>query len=158
MRTHPIPASKMTRPILSSRIPQARSPRRTSFATADSTGPSSVSPLSMAMETDIWRRYRRWSRGSSGTRQRRSASFTSETLHAVELALTGVMDGLIVNIVDDAPTTVYEIASLVGSPIEPSAEPLTDPWMGRMDGSRSRALGFHPTVPTVYQAKQQGIL
>jgi hypothetical protein len=58
MRTHPIPASKMTRPILSSRIPQARSPRRTSFATADSTGAFSVSPLSMAMGTDIWRRYR----------------------------------------------------------------------------------------------------
>jgi UDP-glucose 4-epimerase len=81
-----------------------------------------------------------------------------DVARAVELALTGVMDGLIVNIVDDAPTTVYEIARLVGSPIEPSAEPLTDPWMGRMDGSRSRALGFHPTVPTVYQAKRLGIL
>ena len=81
-----------------------------------------------------------------------------DVARAVELALTGVMDGRIVNIVDDTPTTVYEIASLVGSPIEPSAEPLTDPWMGRMDGSRSRALGFHPTVPTVYQAMQQGIL
>ena len=63
---------------------------------------------------------------------------------AVELALTGAMDGRIFNICDDAPTTLYEIASLVGSRIEPSAEPLTDPWMGRMDGSRSRALGFHP--------------
>lgn len=81
-----------------------------------------------------------------------------DVARAVELALTGVMDGFIVNIVDDAPTTLYEMASLVGSPIEPSAEPLTDPWMGRMDGSRSRALGFHPMVPTVYQAKQQGIL
>jgi UDP-glucose 4-epimerase len=81
-----------------------------------------------------------------------------DVARAVELALTEVMDGFIVNIVDEAPTTVYEIASLVGSPIEPSAEPLTDPWMGRMDGSRSRALGFHPTFPTVYQAKQQGIL
>jgi nucleoside-diphosphate-sugar epimerase len=81
-----------------------------------------------------------------------------DVARAVELALTGVMDGRIVNIVDDAPTTAYEIASLVGSPIEPSAEPLTNPWMGRMDGSRSRALGFHPTVPTVYQAMQQGIL
>jgi UDP-glucose 4-epimerase len=40
------------------------------------------------------------------------------------------MDGRIVNIVDDAPTTAYEIASLVGLPIEPSAEPLTNPWMG----------------------------
>jgi UDP-glucose 4-epimerase len=68
------------------------------------------------------------------------------------------MDGRIVNIVDDAPVTAYEIASLVGSPIAPSAEPLTNPWMGRMDGSRSRALGFRPTIATVYQAKHQGIL
>jgi UDP-glucose 4-epimerase len=77
---------------------------------------------------------------------------------AVELALTGAMDGHIVNICDDAPTTLYEMASVVGSPIEPSAEPLIDPWMGRMDGSRSRSLGFQPTVPTLYQAMQQGIL
>jgi UDP-glucose 4-epimerase len=81
-----------------------------------------------------------------------------DVARAVELALTGVMDGRIVNITDDAPTTLYEMASLVGSSIEPSAEPLTDPWMGRMDGSLSRRLGFQPTVPTVYQAKQQGIL
>jgi nucleoside-diphosphate-sugar epimerase len=77
---------------------------------------------------------------------------------AVELALTGAMDGRIVNICDDAPATLYEIAGLVGSPIEPSAEPLSNPWMGRMDGSRLRTLGFQPTVPTVYQAVQQGIL
>src|SRR5580704_10416469 len=81
-----------------------------------------------------------------------------DVARAVEFALTGVMDGRIVNITDDAPTTLYEMASLVGSSIEPSAEPLTDPWMGRMDGSLSRRLGFQPTVPTVYQAKQQGIL
>jgi UDP-glucose 4-epimerase len=77
---------------------------------------------------------------------------------AVELALTGAMDGRIFNICDDAPTTLYEMASLVGSFIEPSAEPLTDPWMGRMDGSRLRSLGFQPEVPTVYQAMRQGIL
>ncbi len=77
---------------------------------------------------------------------------------AVELALTGAMDGRIVNICDDAPTTLYEMASLVGSTIEPSAEPLSNPWRGRMDGSRLRSLGFQPTVPTVHQAKQQGIL
>jgi len=77
---------------------------------------------------------------------------------AVELALTGAMDGHIVNICDDAPTTLYEMASLIGSLIEPSAEPLTDPWMGRMDGSRLRSLGFQLTVPTLYQAVRQGIL
>jgi UDP-glucose 4-epimerase len=77
---------------------------------------------------------------------------------AVKLALTGAMDERIVNICDDAPATLYEMAHLVGSPIDPSAEPLTDPWMGRIDGSRLRGLGFQLSVPTVYQAVQQGIL
>ena len=81
-----------------------------------------------------------------------------DVARAVELALTGTMDGMIVNICDDAPTTLYEMAGVVGSPIEPSAEPLADPWMGRMDGSRLRSLGFRPEVATLYQAAQQGIL
>ena len=77
---------------------------------------------------------------------------------AVELALTGAMDGRIVNIVDDAPTTLYEMASIVGASIEPSGEPLSNPWWGRGDGSRSRSLGFRPMVSTVYQAAREGIL
>lgn len=77
---------------------------------------------------------------------------------AVQLALTGAMDGRIVNIVDDAPTTLYEMAAIVGASIEQSAEPLTNPWMGRMDGSRSRSLGFRPAVPTLYHAVQERIL
>jgi len=77
---------------------------------------------------------------------------------AVEHALTGAMDVQIVNICDDAPATLYEMASLVGSPIEASAEPLTDPWMGRMDGSKLRSLGFQPTIQTMYQASREGIL
>lgn len=77
---------------------------------------------------------------------------------AIELALTGAMDGRIVNICDDAPTSLYEMATLVGEAVAPSAEPLTEPWMGRMDGSRLRRLGFQPAISTVYQAKQQGIL
>jgi nucleoside-diphosphate-sugar epimerase len=81
-----------------------------------------------------------------------------DVARAIELALTGAMDGRIVNIVDDAPTTLYEMAGLVGSLVEPSAQPLTDPWRGRMDGSRSRRLGFQPAIPTVYEAMRQGIL
>lgn len=77
---------------------------------------------------------------------------------AFELALTGAMDRRIVNIVDDAPTTLYEMASIVGASIEPSAEPLINPWWGRADGSRSRSLGFRPMISTVYQAAQEGIL
>jgi nucleoside-diphosphate-sugar epimerase len=133
-------------------IPQARSPRRTNSAIADSTGASSVSPLSTAMGMEVVVAFK-WHPAKTY-----SLVHQRDVARAVKLALTGVMDGRIVNIVDDAPTTVYEIASLVGFPIEPSAEPLTDPWMGRMDGSLSRRLGFQPSVPTVYQAAQQGIL
>ena len=81
-----------------------------------------------------------------------------DVAEAVTLALAGAMDGQIVNIVDDAPTTLYEMANVAGATIAQSAEPLPNPWMGRMDGSRSRRMGFRPTVPTVYQAAQQGIL
>jgi UDP-glucose 4-epimerase len=61
---------------------------------------------------------------------------------AIELALTGAMDGHIVNICDDAPTTLYEMARLVGSPIEPSAEPLTDPWMDHGFAASASSLRF----------------
>jgi hypothetical protein len=77
---------------------------------------------------------------------------------AVELALTGAMDGHVVNICDEAPTTVYEIAQIVGAPYEPSAEPLTNPWKLHMDGTLARSLGFQPKVSTVYQASREDAL
>lgn len=77
---------------------------------------------------------------------------------AVELALTGAMDGHVVNIVDEAPVTVYELARVVGVSYQPSAGPLSKPWMGHMDGSLARELGFRATVPTVYQAERDDIL
>lgn len=77
---------------------------------------------------------------------------------AVRLALTGVMDGRVVNVTDDAPATVFELARLVGQPLEGSAEPLTNPWFGRLDGTLIRELGFSPSVPTVYAAAREGLL
>jgi UDP-glucose 4-epimerase len=77
---------------------------------------------------------------------------------AVNLALTGAMDGRIVNTVDEAPTSVYELIELVGATMEPSARPLENPWSGHADGSLARSLGFKPTVATVYQAKREGAL
>lgn len=76
----------------------------------------------------------------------------------VHLALTGVMDGRIVNVTDDAPVTVYEMTRLGGRPIAGSAEPLKNPWSGRMDGTLARELGFRPTVPTIHTAALEGIL
>ena len=87
-----------------------------------------------------------------------SLAHQRDVARAFELALTGVMDGQIVNIVDDAPSTLYEMAGVIGVAIEPSAEPLHNPWMGRVDGSRSHNFGFRPTIATLYQAAHQGIL
>lgn len=77
---------------------------------------------------------------------------------AVRLALSGAMDGQVVNLTDDAPVTVFELAKLAGHPIEGSAAPLVDPWSGRMDSTLLRGLGFRPTVPTSHAAEREGIL
>ncbi len=76
----------------------------------------------------------------------------------VRLALSGALDGRVVNLTDDAPVTVFELARLAGDPIEGSAEPLVDPWSGRMDSTLLRDLGFSPTVPTIHAAARDGIL
>jgi UDP-glucose 4-epimerase len=68
------------------------------------------------------------------------------------------MDGRVVNIVDDAPTSIYELAELVGETIAPSAEPLANPWYIHADGSLARSLGFKPIVRTIYQAVQEKLM
>lgn len=76
----------------------------------------------------------------------------------MNLALTGVMDGRVVNATDDAPISVLEMAGLVGVTMQGSAEPLSNPWSGRMDSTALRELGFRPTVPTIWGAAAEGIL
>jgi nucleoside-diphosphate-sugar epimerase len=76
----------------------------------------------------------------------------------VQLALNGTMDKRVVNVTDDAPVTVYEMAAFAGNPIEGSPEPLTNPWSGRVDGTLARELGFQPSVPTINDAARRGIL
>lgn len=77
---------------------------------------------------------------------------------AVEVALTGAMDKHIVNLVDEAPMTIYEITQLVGATMAPSSEPLISPFFGHLDGSLARDLGFRPMVRTTYQAIEEGAL
>ncbi|KRB78873.1 epimerase [Sphingomonas sp. Root710] len=77
---------------------------------------------------------------------------------AVNLALDGKMDNHIVNIVDEAPTSILEVATIVGFTMEPSGEPLDNPWFGHLDGSLARTLGFLPKVATVHQAAREGTL
>jgi UDP-glucose 4-epimerase len=85
-------------------------------------------------------------------------SLPRDIANAMKLALTGAMDGSIVNIVDDAPTSMYELVELVGETMEPSCEPLANPWHIHVVGSLARSLGFQPIVRTVYQAVQQKLL
>ena len=76
----------------------------------------------------------------------------------MRLALSGAMDGRVVNATDDAPVTVFEMALLAGEPIDGSAAPLVNPWSGRMDSTLLRGLGYRPTMPTIHGAAAAGIL
>ena len=64
----------------------------------------------------------------------------------------------VVNIVDEAPTSIYELVELVGETMEPSSAPLANPWYLHVDSSLARRLGFQPTVRTVYQAVQEKLM
>jgi UDP-glucose 4-epimerase len=87
-----------------------------------------------------------------------SVAHHRDVMTAVDLALSGTMDGQTVNIADDAPVTVLAMTELAGTPIDGSAEPLTNPWAGRIDTTLAHQLGFQPTVPTISTAARDGIL
>lgn len=77
---------------------------------------------------------------------------------AVKMALDGMMDTRIVNIADEAPTSLFELLQIVGETINSSSEPLINPWYLHADCSLARSLGFQPAVRTVYQAAQEKVL
>ncbi len=77
---------------------------------------------------------------------------------ATRLALTGELDGHVVNITDEAPTSLYELVELAGGVMEPSSDALVNPWNLQMDGALARRLGFRPTVRTIHHAVEQGAL
>lgn len=78
--------------------------------------------------------------------------------NAMRIALDGAMDKQIINITDEATTSIYELVELTGAKTESSAEPLQNPWHLHASGLLARSLGFQPVVRTVYQAKWEGLL
>lgn len=76
----------------------------------------------------------------------------------VTMAFSGTLDGKIVNTVDDAPMTVFDLCNMIGAPMEPSAAPLTNPWSGVLDGALAQSLGFKPEVATTWQAARERAL
>ena len=90
--------------------------------------------------------------------QRMSLIHHRDIATAVNLALSGAMDRHIVNIADEAPTSIYELFELVDEKMEPSSEPLANPWHLHVDGSLARSLGFQPSVRTVHQAAHEKLM
>ncbi len=74
------------------------------------------------------------------------------------MGLDGNLDRRIVNAVDDAPMTIFELSALAAQPMEPAATPLTHPWYGVLDGSLALSLGFRPTMATTWQAARENAL
>jgi UDP-glucose 4-epimerase len=77
---------------------------------------------------------------------------------AMELALAGATDGRVVNLGDDCPASMLELAALAGARLAGSTQPLDEPWAMQVDTTLARRLGFRPTVRTVYQAHDEGLL
>jgi nucleoside-diphosphate-sugar epimerase len=90
--------------------------------------------------------------------QKMSLIHHRDIANAMNLALSGAMDGRIVNIVDEAPTSIYELVQLIGETMDPSSEPLTNPWRLHVDGALARGLGFQPIVRTVHQAVREKLM
>jgi len=70
---------------------------------------------------------------------------------AVTLTLDGAMDGHVVNLVDEAPTSLYELCDLLGEAMPPSSEPLANSWY-------MQALGFRPSIRPVHQSMQERLM
>jgi len=89
--------------------------------------------------------------------QRMSTIHHRDIAQAITLALKGDFDRRIVNLADEAPSSIYELAGMVGKRLDSSCEPLSNPWYLHVDTSLAYSLGFHPSIRTVYQAWQEGI-
>jgi nucleoside-diphosphate-sugar epimerase len=87
--------------------------------------------------------------------QRFSVLHHEDLAAAMQLALTGVFDGRVVNIAGDADVSVHEMAKLAGVTTGPSSQPLADPWRGQVDASLAAQLGFAPRVLTAAQAGRE---
>jgi nucleoside-diphosphate-sugar epimerase len=79
----------------------------------------------------------------------------------LRLAVADGLDGVVVNVGDDAPVTTLELFEINGEepPADAADRTLDDPWAGLADTSRfRRVLGLRPIYPTVYTARDAGAL
>ncbi|MFC5353728.1 NAD-dependent epimerase/dehydratase family protein [Azospirillum himalayense] len=90
--------------------------------------------------------------------QRMSTIHHRDIATAMNLALDGVFDRRVVNVADDAAMSIHELAGVLETRLASRSEPLPHPWHLHVDTSFARRLGFRPTVRTVHQALQEGLM
>jgi nucleoside-diphosphate-sugar epimerase len=85
----------------------------------------------------------------------------ADIAQAVKIALrSSGKGGEIYNVADDAPITIQEVLRITHQSaklVDPKT-PLANPWSGVLDTSKIRAIGFRPLVPSIFVARDLGIL
>ncbi len=68
--------------------------------------------------------------------------------------------GEIYNVADDAPITIQEVLRIThqSAKLPDPKTPLTNPWVGVLDTSKIRAIGFRPLVPSIFFARDLDLL
>ncbi|MFI6353312.1 NAD-dependent epimerase/dehydratase family protein [Streptomyces sp. NPDC050743] len=103
----------------------------------------------------------RWATHWASTQRLHMGHHADVAQGLLRLLYAPAVSGPVYNIADDAPVTAVELHRLNG--VEPPADMHTrtdpDPWLGVMSTERIRRdLGFRPLYPTVWSARDAGVL
>jgi len=85
----------------------------------------------------------------------------ADIAQAVKLMIRGSgKGGEIYNVADDAPVTIQEVLRITHqtAKLADPRTPLTNPWIGILDTSKIRGIGFRPLVPSVFIARDLDLL
>lgn len=100
----------------------------------------------------------RWTATQPATKRHHLVHVADTAQGLLRLLYAPGADGRVYNIADDAPVTALEIHQLLGE--EPPADgPDPDPWYGIASTDRiRRELGYRPSFPTLWSARDAGAL
>ncbi|MFJ7147790.1 NAD-dependent epimerase/dehydratase family protein [Streptomyces sp. NPDC100445] len=100
----------------------------------------------------------RWTASQPATKRHQLVHVADAAQGLTRLLRAPGAGGRVYNIADDAPVTVLEIHQLLG--VEPPADgPDPDPWYALASTDRiRRELGYRPLFPTLWSARDAGVL
>jgi nucleoside-diphosphate-sugar epimerase len=85
----------------------------------------------------------------------------ADIAQAVKIAMrSSGKGGEIYNVADDAPITIQEALRITHqtAKLPDPKSPLTNPWIGILDTSKIRAIGFRPLLPSIFIARHLNVL